>query len=78
MEKVHKANCHLRFLNDCEKYYVGDSDIKLGHPLQHWGITVGNIRANNLRISLLAGCEGLDKDAALFLLQEQSALPHRS
>ena len=41
----------------------------LGHPLQHWGITVGNstlTRANYLRIRLLASCEGLEKDAAHF------------
>lgn len=60
---------YLGFLNDYEEYYVGDCDITLGRPLQHWGITLGNTtltRANNLRIRLLAGCEGLEKDAARF------------
>ena len=59
----------LSFLNDCEGYFVGECEFTLGRPMQHWEFTVGNpalTRANNLRIRLLAGCEGLEKDAARF------------
>lgn len=61
-----------------EEYYVDDCDIMLGCLLQHWGITLGNTtltRANNLKIRLLAGCEGLDKDPACFCYRNNQLFP---
>ena len=46
--------------------------------MQHWEFTVGNptlTRANNLRIRLLAGCEGLEKDAARFHYRNKQFSP---
>ena len=68
----------LSFLNDCDEYYVGDCDFRLGRPLQHWSITLGNTtlsRASNLRIWLLVGCDGLEKDAAHFRYRNNQLSP---
>jgi hypothetical protein len=43
--------------------------MKISRPLPHWSVTVGDVqrtRANNFRIRLLPGCDGLEKDAARF------------
>ena len=68
----------LSFLNDCEGYHIGECDLALGRPMQHWEFTVGDstlTRANNLRIRLLAGCEGLEKDAARFRYRDKQFSP---
>ena len=77
--KRHSAiKSFLSFLNDCEGYHIGECDLALGRPMQHWEFTVGDptlTRANNLRIRLLAGCEGLEKDAARFHYRNKQFSP---
>ena len=60
------VRAYLQFLEDC---FISECDIKIGRPLPHWSVTVGDVqrtRATKFRIRLLAGCDGLEKDAARF------------
>ena len=56
---------YLEFLKVCQDYFVSECEVKIGRPLPHWSITIGDIqwtRANNFRIHLLVGCDSLEKD----------------
>jgi hypothetical protein len=69
---------YLEFREVCQDYSVSECDMKIGRPLPHWSVTVGDVqrtRANNFRIRLLAGCDGLEKDAARFRSRSNGASP---
>ena len=60
---------YLKFLEDCQECFLSECDTKIGRPLPHWSVTIGDVQrtcAINFRIRLLVGCEGLEKDVARF------------
>ena len=78
IKKQLNIKTYLRFLTDCEEYYVSECDLKIGRPIQHWAVTLGDSklsRANNFRIRLLVGCDGLEKDAARFRRRNNDRAP---
>ena len=55
-----------------------ECDIKIGRPLPQWSVTVGDVqrtRATNFEIRLLAGCDGLKKDAVRFRSRNNGISP---
>ena len=59
----------MRFLHDCEEYLLADCDLRLEKSIKQGSITIGDLkltRQNLFRIRLLAGCAGLEQDAARF------------
>ena len=68
----------LTFLEDCQDCFISECDIKIGRPLPHRSVTVGDVqrtRATNFRIRLLAGCDGLEKDVARFRSRHNGISP---
>ena len=58
IKKQLNIKTYLKFLTDCEDYYISGCDLKLGRPLQHWTVTLGDTQlnhANNLESVCLLG-----------------------
>ena len=62
--RVWESSCWLlKEKESASSAFLSECDTKIGRPLPHWSVTVGDIqrtRATNFRICLLAGCDGLD------------------
>ena len=61
------VRAYLEFLEHCQGYFVSECDVKIGRPLPHWSVMIGDVHrthANNFMIRLLTGCDGLEKDTA--------------
>ena len=72
------VRAYLQFLEDCQDCFISECDIKIGRPLPQWSVTVGDVqrtRATNFRIRLLAGCDGLEKDAVRFRSRNNGITP---
>ena len=72
------VRAYLQFLEDCQDCFISECDIKIGRPLPQWSVTVSDVqrtRATNNRIRLLAGCDGLEKDAARFRSRNNGITP---
>ena len=47
------VRAYLQFLEDCQDSFISECDIKIGRPLPHWSVMVGDVqrtRATNFRI----------------------------
>ena len=69
---------YLKFLEDCQDCFISECDIKIGQPLPHWTVTVGDVQhthTTNFRIRLLAGRDGLEKDAVRFWSRKHGSFP---
>ena len=72
------VRAYLKFLEECQDCFISECDIKIGRPLPHWSVTVGDVqrtRATNFWIRLLAGCDGLEKDAVRFRSRNNGISP---
>ena len=72
------VRAYLKFLEDCQESILSECDTKIGRPLPHWSVTIGDVqrtRATNFRIRLLVGCDGLEKDVARFRSRSNGTSP---
>ena len=72
------VRAYLKFLENCQECFLSKCDTKIGRPLPHWSVTIGDVqrtRATNFRIRLLVGCDGLEKDAARFRSRSNGTSP---
>ena len=72
------VRAYLKFLEDCQECILSECDTKIGRPLPHWSVAIGDVqrtRATNFRIRLLVGCDGLEKDAARFRSRSNGTSP---
>ena len=48
------VRAYLKFLEDCQECFLSKCDTKIGQPLPHWSVTIGDIqrtRATNLDVT---------------------------
>ena len=72
------VRAYLKFLEDCQECILSDCDTKIGRPLPHWSVTIGDVqrtRATNFKIRLLVGCDGLEKEPARFRSRSNGTSP---
>ena len=72
------VRAYLKFLENCQECFLSEHDAKIGWPLPHWTVTIGDVQrtcATNFRIHLLVRCDGLEKDVARFQSRSNGTSP---